>query len=519
MVVAAAVPDDRNRPVEAVARQTREGVSSALTRGFAWLLSMRMTMRVLGLASTAVIARLLTPEDFGIFALAIAATGIINTISNLSSDSAIIREKNPEVSFYNTAWTINLVAGACAAFAILGLTPFLVYAYEEPLYWSILPALAAGRLLKGLATPATADFRKYLQFGREVQYVFTAHVLSVCAGVLGALVFRNFWALVIGAVVRHFAEAVLSFLMTRHRPRLSLAERSRLIGFSGWSSLKNVCIHLLGHGDKLIAGAFYTAREVGFYAVGSSLAALLVTEFLHPLGRALLPGLAAVQSDENWMSRTFPTVLNVTTTISIALGAGVALVAEELVLLVYGERYEPAAILTSMFAGQMALLGITFPIGQYLTVDRKESVLASFYLFQVIMALTLFTLVGLLGSSIVGYAAVKYVVFALALLRFTYLVPRLTPSARKRSLGAVFRPIASGLIMAGVVVAVSTSVTLDSVVGVLALKVVVGALTFAAVSLGGWILFGRPDGFEERALESARTIAHDLGVRVRGRMS
>ena len=120
-----------------------------------------------------------------------------------------------------------------------------------------------------------------------------------------------------------------------------------------------------GKADLLVVGRFFNPTVTGWYAVSSELAQLATFELLHPIGRAIFPGLARMRNDTEWKKRNLKKVFNITATIAAASGIGLSALAEPAIATVYGERFRPAADLLSLFALASAVAGFSQPIGQY----------------------------------------------------------------------------------------------------------------------------------------------------------
>lgn len=479
-------------------------IGGAVLRGAGWFIGMRFAMRLVGLISMAIIARLLAPADFGLVSIAVAAVGLVSAFTDLGSDQLLIREhRSPPQALYNTVWTVNVIVHVVAALAIICITPLVVLSYSQPLYWGVLPVLALGLLFEGAKNPAVVDLRRALSFGKDVVYLFAGNFVGVFAGVAGAVVFRDYKALVIGIVTRQFSLAGLSFLVVHRHPRFSLAHRTEVVRYSKWLSLRAVSIFLLSKGDRLIAGAFFTFSQVGFYSIASDLAALLVTELLQPLGRALFPGLSRLQDEEGWIERTLPRVLNVTVSLSVALGIGVALVAGDLVKLIYGTPYQPAAHLLAIIACQMALMGVTFPLGHYLMLTRKERAFSQFYLVQMVIGLAAFTIAGMLGASLTVYASVRFLLIPFSWSRFVLLLPEISSRCGREMLNAVWRPLVAGGVMAVIVMMLPIQEGPFGLPAILLAKVFTGAAAYITTSVLLWLVSGRPESIETEILRIA----------------
>lgn len=91
--------------------------------GTVWTVATRWGVRLLGLLSTVVLARLLDPEDFGLVAMASVFTGIVMAFTELEMDIPLITERNLDDSYFDTAWTLSVIAGLLAGMAIMLVAP------------------------------------------------------------------------------------------------------------------------------------------------------------------------------------------------------------------------------------------------------------------------------------------------------------------------------------------------------------------------------------------------------------
>jgi hypothetical protein len=108
-------PAPHRPPAAPAAAPASQQAVTALTRGSLWMIAARWAMRLIGLVSTMILARLLAPEDFGLIALALLAYGLLETLSYAGVDLALMRQGNDSREHYDTAWTIQVLQGVFIA--------------------------------------------------------------------------------------------------------------------------------------------------------------------------------------------------------------------------------------------------------------------------------------------------------------------------------------------------------------------------------------------------------------------
>lgn len=472
-----------------------ENLTRTVTRGAFWMLGMRWSMRFLGLISTAILARILTPEDFGVVAVSAAFIGLLDAFSTIGSEAAIIRHPNPKRVHYDTVWTLSILIHLLSAIIIVLMTPVLTNIYGDERYGEILYVLALSILFSGFKNIGIVDFQRNFEFKKDFSYAVVTQFSTVIITVTLALIIQTYWALVIGMVFRSLVGLAFSFVMHPYRPRLSLGARKEMISFSGWQSLRAVSFFFIGNGQRLILGAFYSPTIIGLYAVASDLSRISVGEVVAPIGRAILPGLSKIQNDSDWVARTFPRVINITATISFALGVGVSAVAEDFVNIVLGEKFHDAVQLLELLAIAIAIRAFMLPVSQYLVVADKMRELALIYFVEAIVAVSIIIAMASHGFKIEDIAFVNILISMFAAGRLFFFIKEYPDLKVWSILVSLLRPILASLVMYSAVQFLEAALDIPSIFR-LPILVIFGAIIFSGATALFWFLFGRPQGIE-----------------------
>ncbi|HET6306299.1 MAG TPA: oligosaccharide flippase family protein, partial [Rhodopila sp.] len=133
-------------------------------RGAGWVMAWRLGMRALGLVSTLVLVRLIAPADFGIIALATGFMQTIDGMMTLGTEEAVIREATPGRTFYDTAFTLNLLRGASVTLLVAALAFPTSRFFNDPRLGPVLLFVACLPLLDSLSNIGAVDFRRDFAF-------------------------------------------------------------------------------------------------------------------------------------------------------------------------------------------------------------------------------------------------------------------------------------------------------------------------------------------------------------------
>ena len=144
------------------------GSGRALARGAAWMISYRMLDRIIGLVSTLVLARVLTPADFGLVAMATALIAFVELFGSLGLDTALIQRPGATREHFDSAWTMNVLIGASVALALLLCAWPLARFYDDSRLIGLVAFLALGPLIQGCENIGVVAFRKELNFDRDM---------------------------------------------------------------------------------------------------------------------------------------------------------------------------------------------------------------------------------------------------------------------------------------------------------------------------------------------------------------
>lgn len=472
------------------------GIGEKLISGTAWMLAMRWLSRLMGLLSMVIVARLLAPEDFGVYAVATAIIGLIDAFTDMGTDLAIIRHGNPQRQHYDTAWTFRIIIHIVSSLIILLTAPLAAKFYNDIRYEAVLQVLAISMFISGFANIGVANFRRKLNFSRDFQYNTLVQFVGVLATLGLAYFLRSYWALVLGGLVRSIGAVALSYLMQEYRPKLSLDARKEMFGFSFWVMVRSVALFMTGSGDRLIIGAFFAATITGWYAVAATLASMAVFELLHPIGRALFPGLAAKQDDPVWMARNLKIIFSAVATISIPAGLGLSVLASPALEVVYGGQFTGAGPMLAILAITAAVTGLSQPVGQYLVVVGRVRQLAIIYAIEGVVALGVTYQLATSGQDILVIIYARLFISVLALARVFYLIETVRHISWRDIASGWLRPIISGAVMYFILDVYKTYMDGYAAGFIVVIGVPLGIFVYVITLLSVWYLMGKPEGVE-----------------------
>ena len=253
----------------------------------------------LTLIKISILARLLSPEDFGLFSLVVIALGIAEASTQTGVNVTIIQSKQSIKYFLNSAWVIAISRGFIIGIAMILLGLLMQRYYTEPR----LPLL----IIKGFINPAIVSLRKELRFFRESVYHFSLVVIEVSAAVAFGLLLNSVWALIIALVLTALFEVVISFVFFSPKPRFEyLSSRGKIILSNARGlTLSAALSYVQENVDDLIVGKVTGTHNLGLYHNGYALAHKSSYEPAKAVAHSTFPVYTKIASDSDRLQRGF----------------------------------------------------------------------------------------------------------------------------------------------------------------------------------------------------------------------
>jgi O-antigen/teichoic acid export membrane protein len=334
------------------------------------MVAMRWSMRFVGLFSSIILARLLAPEDFGLVAMAMIVVALVDTLASTGVDLALIRERDTEQRLYNAAWTIQVMQNVLVALLMLCAMPFAIDYFDEPKLSIMFVILAGTQIIQGFKNIGIVDFRKDLDFAKEFRFSLYVKLLSFIATVSLAFVLRDYRAIVFGMLSKSVIELVLSYSMHSYRPKFSLSGMAKIWGFSQWLLLSSVVGVVNGKASQFIVGGSLGVTTLGFYYMASQVGSMFIEEIVMPIRRALFPNLSLLQDDEV-LAVSAIKILGVVGLLCFPVGVGLSLVAENVVVILFGQNWLDSAPILRWTALFGVVAGISMSLNLILMVKNR----------------------------------------------------------------------------------------------------------------------------------------------------
>ncbi len=502
--------DQAKHPAEGGSGADDGDIRAHAIRGAAWMTGLQWSVRGLGIASTAILARLLTPADFGLMAMAVLTLAVVEMFGVSGQDLALIRMGRPSRDYFDSAWTIEVVVGVALFGLGVASAPLARLYFHSPQVELIVCVLSLRLLLEGFTNIGIVFFRIDLNFTREFKYFIYRKLCDVVVAVSCVLAIRNVWGLVIAGVLSKAVAVILSFVMHPFRPRFRLNRAREIWSYSSWMLVVAHGRHFAARTDEYVVGAISSAGVMGAYNVGADISVTPTVDLVQPVMRAMFPVYSRLLNDPVRLRAAALLVIGATATVCLATGPGVAGVARELTLLLLGPQWKAAASLVFWFGIGAIPVGMRFAIYSILGVTDNLRLTALAVWARLALLIPTLVLAGIWGGA-PAIAEAQAVLGVLALSADFFMLRRAVGVGFADVARCLVRPSAAALAMVFVLYLLDR-MTQVPLVASLAIKIAGGGAVYLGCLTAMWLLARRPDGLEAVAFAAAANAVRSCKV-------
>jgi PST family polysaccharide transporter len=444
-------------------------------KGIPWTFLAYAATKLVTVATTVALARLLVPEDFGLVALAALVVGIVAVFRDFGTGGSLVTTRDVAPRTLGTVLTLIVAAAVLSGVLVAALAPVAAWVFDEPMLTWILLAIAPTLVIGNVAGLYDAMLQRRMDFRRrfwaQVAHTLTLSIVSIGLAVAGAGV----WAIVGGQIAAPmvFCAYLIGTSPVRIRPRLD-KDRVGTILREGRGFLGQELVTFVHHNaDYFAVGRVLGATQLGYYSMAYRLGELPYQAIADPIARVTFPAFAEIARRGEAYARSFLTALRLQALATVPAGLLLSALAEPFTQVVLGEKWLPTAAVLEVLGIWAVIQATQATFGWLLASLRQIGIVA------IATAVSLLLLVPgvVLAARFGDIRTVAWVLLgdiALALAYTAFLVRRRT------SIGfsvqwAALRP----LVVAGAVCWVVARVTSEAIGGPAAVALCAGAVAGA----------------------------------------
>lgn len=399
------------------------GYTKQVIRGVSWTGLLSFLTKSIGFIELIILARILSPVQFGAYAIALLVLGFMETITETGINIILLQEESIE-RLINSAWVVSILRGFIISSVIFLLAPFISTFFHSRESLILIYLISIVPLLRGFINPSLVFLQKELKFGKN--FLFQASILLVDTVVSVILTYLTknpigiIWGLIAGVIL----ELILSFAILRPRPRLSFEKTyiGLILGRGKWITINTISEYLFHNADNAVIARVLGAASLGFYQMAYSIAVMPLEEIGKVMVYVSTPVMIKISEDRKRLRAALLKVVSA----AFLLGLPFALILiflPKVALLVLGAKWEGILPILPV----LAILGllravITSSSSIFISLKQQKflsAVSTSSFIVLMVLLIPLVSKFGNLGAALSAIIAalVALIIILIRLLR------------------------------------------------------------------------------------------------------
>lgn len=304
-----------------------------------------------------VLARLLTPEEYGLIGIITIFIAVFNSIVDSGFSNALIRKNDAKDIDYNTVFISNLVVSIVLFGVLFFCAPVISRFFNQPQLIPLIRVMGSIVIINAFAIIQRTIFVKKVDFKTQTKISLISSIASGAVGIGMAVGGCGVWSLVGQQISRQFLNSAFLWLFSKWYPKLQFSFQSFKELFSfGWKLLVSGLIDTLWREIyQVVIGKCYAPATLGQYTRAQQFASICSTNLTTVVQRVSYPVLSSVQDEKERLKNGYKRIIKVTMLLTFTLMLGLAAVAKPMILVLIGEQWLPCVPFLQIICIQMML--------------------------------------------------------------------------------------------------------------------------------------------------------------------
>ncbi len=320
--------------------------------GVKWVFVASVTQRIISFGATVILARILNPADFGLFALAMVMIDGFGIFKSLGFDSALVRRKDDIDKACNTAFFLIPAMGMILFFTLFFAAPYVAKSFGNPSVTNVVRVLGIIFVISCFGkVPQTVLYRDMKFKFKSIAEMSAAFIYSATAVVLALNKF-GVWSLVIAYVLKTLIQVAIEWYFSKWKPKFEFDKTIAwdMFHFGKYVLASGLVLFLYNNLDNLVIGRILGVTMLGYYAISMNVATFLSTYFLGKVGMIMYPGYSKIQDNEEDVKRVMLKIVGYISIVAFPFALFIFIFAPDILRIVFGEKWLPAVDILRILA-------------------------------------------------------------------------------------------------------------------------------------------------------------------------
>ena len=334
-----------------------EGIKNKAIKGAGWSLADNIFNQGITFLVGLVLARLLTPEEYGLIGIITIFIALFNSIVDSGFSNALIRKNDAKSIDYDTVFITNMVLSIFMFFAMFFSAPAIGAFFNQPQLEPLTKVMASIVVINAVAIIPRTLFVKRVDFKTQTKISLIASLTSGIVGIVMAICGFGVWSLVAQQILRQFLNSVFLWIWAKWYPQFHFSIKSfkDLFGF-GWKLLVSGLIDTVWKEIyQVVIGKYYSAETLGQYTRAQQFGTIFSSNLTSVVQRVSYPVLSEIQDDKMILKYAYKKVIKVTMLVAFCCMLGLAAIAKPMILVLIGDQWLPAVPFLQILCFNMML--------------------------------------------------------------------------------------------------------------------------------------------------------------------
>lgn len=378
-------------------------------QGVSWVGLLRGSTRGIAFIKIFILARILTPDQFGVFGIATLVLALLEIFTETGINVFFVQKEGKLKDYIDTAWVVSMARGILIAISIVIAAPFISIFFESPSSLQLLLLISLVPFTKGFINPAESLFQSEMNFKKEFWFRFILFSFDACVAIVVALITKDPTSLIYGLIAGAILEVILSFIMIHPRPRLSFSKNQakHIISRGKWSSGFGIFEYIFRNGDDIVVGKLLGESSLGIYQMAYKLAILPITEVADVFGKVTFPLFVTISGNKKELKKALKNTTLGVFVLLMPILLIILLIPEFIIHIALGDQWLSAAPVLRVlviYAMIRALLNPALTV--ILAMKKQEYLTIISFVGTLTLFITIFPLLSMYGVIGVGVSTI-----------------------------------------------------------------------------------------------------------------
>jgi len=315
--------------------------------GFGWDLIGTFFKQVSVLTVSVVLARLLSPEEFGIIGMAMVFVSISQVFVDIGFTQGLIQSQKNTKTIYSSVFYLNIFLGILICILLFFLAPLIGSFYEMNQVITVVQWLCFIPLISAFGSVQKVQFTKRLDFKTLTICTVFSTIVGGITGVTIAFFNYGVYALIAQQITTAIVFTVFLWIKSDWKPSwvFSFKEIKRILNFSIYVFFDNLLRTFFNKLDTLFVGKYFSAASLGFYSRAESLNAQITQYTTSSLGKVIFPTFSKLQENKKVFEANYFKVFDLAVVVTVLISGPLFFLAEDIIITLLGDKWQPSVII------------------------------------------------------------------------------------------------------------------------------------------------------------------------------